>query len=1094
MSGIARFHDKLHRSNHHTAATPGLPDSSYDPIASPEKPFRGDFILSGSLSSRNEVKSSSFETSSAKITNRLVLSGTSGGVLANSNTNNAIVNNSNSLSINYDGGVYLKNNLILNNGNLSLSAGVLSAKLPGGVHTDKLSDAYNILSINSGDWETAAGLVGLGPIEADVELNGNLVVRGNLSALGSTTLINVTATTTDALCVFNADPTRPALDITQVTGTRAGVVLKHLGTGNILSAVGSVGGTNFVISSAGYVGIGTSNPRAELQILSGLLALDGIKEAPPLLASYVPASAVSGAYIYFGNLGDEWPTTKGVSNDYAMLRQIGESPDTYHLTLDLYNNVLGTLGQKFSIRNNNPSTTPTPLFHINEYGNIGINTNQQENTAQLYIDATGTTKPCIAAFGRRSPFVFYHYSTAKDNNAYSVSKYYSASGTGTNPVCALAGVGHSFRIIPYVQGTDSLGAITGEWANDDGTGAADITMGYEVRPTISDLRGYISFSTADGSAEGSSNPCEERIRITSTGKVGVGTSLPNKQLTILGDISATGDMVIDNYQPLKQGSFVTSLTQLAALTSGNRKYDQAEIFNNWYRYSHTSVSLSDVVSTNETNSWELTSVGGFNYIRSKINTATNVGFVSEANYKKYVHEVRFFSLADDDDDNGLVLARYIDPTNGDTHTLTLVRSIGNPQDLLFECILAEPGTYFSSAPSTVQKLVRYGGNASNPLEHLSARGIQIGDKFIGSQNTGAPSVPSNLPTTSSEYKSLLLFQSSLSNNFRLNIFNRFFRAHDDNTTTPKNPEGYVYLPALCSLSASSGRLATEPLTSGALYPYTATTTPGYIDFAIVYNQQHKSRTSVYDSFQGISTDNQIIVAYNIKDIKHYDYGWNRACNSNYTSPTVDAAGGVKIKAIRDNNIIKCETSDFFTNKDDTNATAYVASISCDLSDSSKPYLSKFNTQLPYGYFNWSQPSTYFEILKFVDTFDVQYSGDTYTYDPDNDKWVVSTVPFSPETDFATGKFSRDHYTAQTYYVQNANTILPISKWYSSINEDQRNQKVSIDNQLTLVTTTTAHPVSSFTITPSAVATASTVNVDYLVCYVNGKKRYIPLYY
>jgi len=50
MAGNARFHNKYHRANHHTTSTPGLPDSSSDPIASVQYPFQGDFILNGSLS------------------------------------------------------------------------------------------------------------------------------------------------------------------------------------------------------------------------------------------------------------------------------------------------------------------------------------------------------------------------------------------------------------------------------------------------------------------------------------------------------------------------------------------------------------------------------------------------------------------------------------------------------------------------------------------------------------------------------------------------------------------------------------------------------------------------------------------------------------------------------------------------------------------------------------------------------------------------------------------------------------------------------------------------------------------------------------
>lgn len=48
----SRFHNKYHRHNHHTTpiSDPRYPDSSHDPIASPESPFLGPFVLTGPLS------------------------------------------------------------------------------------------------------------------------------------------------------------------------------------------------------------------------------------------------------------------------------------------------------------------------------------------------------------------------------------------------------------------------------------------------------------------------------------------------------------------------------------------------------------------------------------------------------------------------------------------------------------------------------------------------------------------------------------------------------------------------------------------------------------------------------------------------------------------------------------------------------------------------------------------------------------------------------------------------------------------------------------------------------------------------------------
>jgi hypothetical protein len=48
----SRFHNKWHRHNHHTNQSndPRYPDSAHDPIASPDHPFQGDFVIQGMLS------------------------------------------------------------------------------------------------------------------------------------------------------------------------------------------------------------------------------------------------------------------------------------------------------------------------------------------------------------------------------------------------------------------------------------------------------------------------------------------------------------------------------------------------------------------------------------------------------------------------------------------------------------------------------------------------------------------------------------------------------------------------------------------------------------------------------------------------------------------------------------------------------------------------------------------------------------------------------------------------------------------------------------------------------------------------------------
>ena len=55
MASNARFHNKWHRRNHHSQPSPDYPDSATDPIASPEEPFIGDFVISGNLSASKNL-------------------------------------------------------------------------------------------------------------------------------------------------------------------------------------------------------------------------------------------------------------------------------------------------------------------------------------------------------------------------------------------------------------------------------------------------------------------------------------------------------------------------------------------------------------------------------------------------------------------------------------------------------------------------------------------------------------------------------------------------------------------------------------------------------------------------------------------------------------------------------------------------------------------------------------------------------------------------------------------------------------------------------------------------------------------------------
>jgi hypothetical protein len=55
MAGNARFHNKWHRRSHHSLPSQGYPESATDPIASPEEPFYGDFVVYNSISAHQNL-------------------------------------------------------------------------------------------------------------------------------------------------------------------------------------------------------------------------------------------------------------------------------------------------------------------------------------------------------------------------------------------------------------------------------------------------------------------------------------------------------------------------------------------------------------------------------------------------------------------------------------------------------------------------------------------------------------------------------------------------------------------------------------------------------------------------------------------------------------------------------------------------------------------------------------------------------------------------------------------------------------------------------------------------------------------------------
>lgn len=88
-------------------------------------------------------------------------------------------------------------------------------------------------------------------------------------------------------------------------------------------------------------------------------------------------------------------------------------------------------------------------------------------------------------------------------------------------------------------------AVTG--ANGRNTYFSSAIYGnVDTQPTSGVAPGNLTFETTSQGGSG----LEERMRIDSEGRVGIGTTTPNERLTVNGNISATGDIYVENYKGL----------------------------------------------------------------------------------------------------------------------------------------------------------------------------------------------------------------------------------------------------------------------------------------------------------------------------------------------------------------------------------------------------------------------------------------------------------------------------------------------------------------------------------------------------------------
>jgi hypothetical protein len=319
--------------------------------------------------------------------------------------------------------------------------------------------------------------------------------------LGTNTL--VTSGTAVGVLSFNGNDGTNFIPVAEIKASVDGTPGANDMPGRLVFSTTSDGASSpterLRITSAGLVGIGTTSPVTKLDIT-------GANEEDLLRLST-------------GNTpGDTFAQIRGENESGIRIKGGGSfEGGTIELGGGLRNTDPGTI--KFSTGTS--SGTSTERARIDSSGRLLVGTSSSSQVgggldAALQVESTSQAGSRFSILRRNS------------NNA--------------GPVIALGKTGGSGNEV--VLADDALGTIdfSGGDGTDVATSAARIRAEVDGTPGANDMPGRLVFSTT---SDGASSPTE-RLRITSAGLVGIGSTVPNEKLTVADSGSANVYIALQN--------------------------------------------------------------------------------------------------------------------------------------------------------------------------------------------------------------------------------------------------------------------------------------------------------------------------------------------------------------------------------------------------------------------------------------------------------------------------------------------------------------------------------------------------------------------
>ena len=387
---------------------------------------------------------------------------------------------------------------------------------------------------------------------------------------------------------------------------------KNLYTSNSIYSNGTIqSGNNFIITPSGNVGIGTTGPGNPLDIRSANVLLTA-GNGQIALYSTDSQAIDKGGQITLG--GSYTGTTKG---DFATISGRKE------------NGIDGNYASYLAFATiANGDAARSEKMRITSTGNVGIGTTNPELTLQMrgLYPAIGFIETGVTADNTKWDFMVdaEQLKGRLVNDANSAAANWLVVDRTGNTVDQVVFPTGNVGIGTTVPGSklDIIGMTTGDATfnhtvliGDDtamATGVGGLLL-FSGRPITADTTQYYGpyiraaktngnsgdygFDLVLGTRANGASPTE-RVRIDSSGNVGIGTTNPTHKLNVVGDVNITGslyvlnqNMTVPDYVFEKNYSLMP-LSELKAYTEKNKKLPESKIYDNFSQKDY-----QDVVKT-----------------------------------------------------------------------------------------------------------------------------------------------------------------------------------------------------------------------------------------------------------------------------------------------------------------------------------------------------------------------------------------------------------------------------------------------------------------------------------------------------------------